>query len=86
MKVTSVARPTDKLGRIVIPKELRDAYNIIEHKTKIEFSCDGRDTIFIRPVRDICLFCGEEKDSLLVHYHNQLICKNCIKELQEKIK
>lgn len=73
MKSTGMIRRVDELGRIVIPKEMRDMFNIVE-KDLMEIFIDG-DNIILRKYEESCIFCGNTKN--LVTYKNKLICNKC---------
>ena len=45
MKATGIVRRVDDLGRIVLPKELRDTMDIAE-KDPLEDICRGREGYF----------------------------------------
>lgn len=75
MKNTGIIRRADELGRIVIPMEIRNRFNIKE-KDPMEIYVDS-DSIILKKYEPNCLFCGETKD--LVEFNNKIICKKCIK-------
>ena len=79
MKSTGIVRKMDELGRVVIPIELRNQFNIAE-KDPIEIYVDG-DSIVLKKYEKSCLFCGNTKK--LVAYKNKLICNKCLKQLNE---
>ncbi|SLK16227.1 MULTISPECIES: AbrB/MazE/SpoVT family DNA-binding domain-containing protein [unclassified Paenibacillus] len=76
MKSTGIVRKLDNLGRIVLPKELRDTMEI-EEKDPIEFLIDNtRGTIVLRKYQDrLCIFCGSPDNLFL--YRDRLICQSC---------
>lgn len=78
MKNTGIIRRADELGRIVIPMEIRNRFNIKE-KDPMEIYVDS-DSIILEKYEPNCLFCGETKD--LVEFNNKIICKKCISKLQ----
>ena len=39
---TGMTRPVDSWGRIVIPKEIRNTFNLVEG-TKMELAVEGKD-------------------------------------------
>ena len=83
MKSTGIIRRVDELGRVVIPIELRNQFNIIE-KDPIEIYVDG-SSIILKKYNPNCIFCGSSKD--LLHYNDNLICTKCknkIANLEEK--
>lgn len=61
MKSTGIIRKVDELGRVVIPKEIRDMLNIVE-KDLMEIFIDG-DSIILRKYEESCIFCGNKKKS-----------------------
>ena len=71
MKSTGIVRSTDYLGRIVIPKELRNVLDISE-KDCLEIFTDG-EQIILQKYQPACIFCGEAKD--IVNYKGKNICK-----------
>lgn len=79
MKSTGIIRKVDELGRVVIPKEIRDMLNIVE-KDLMEIFIDG-DSIILRKYEESCIFCGNKKN--LVTYKNKLICNKCIKTINK---
>lgn len=79
MKATGVVRPIDKLGRIVIPKEIRKTLDLYE-ECPVEIFTDG-DRIILKKYAPSCIFCGEIDN--VTGYKGKLVCKNCINELTE---
>ena len=77
MKKTGVYRRVDELGRIVIPKEIRDSQEI-NIKDPMEIYTDG-NTIILRKVEDSCIFCGRTKD--ICKFNDKSICSKCIKSI-----
>lgn len=56
MKYTGIIRRIDDLGRIVIPKAIREQLNIKEN-TPLEISVDGNTICLTEYVPDIDTFC-----------------------------
>mgnify|MGYP003301350641 CR=1 FL=1 len=79
MKSTGIVRKIDELGRIVLPKELRDTLNI-DHKDPIEIFVEG-DNIILRKYEPACIFCGNASDA--VNYMEKRICKECVAKINE---
>lgn len=77
MKSTGMIRRVDELGRVVIPKEIRNKLDIQE-KDPIEIYVDG-DCIILKKFESNCIFCGNTKD--LIEYKEKLICKKCLNNL-----
>ncbi|MEG0832491.1 MAG: AbrB/MazE/SpoVT family DNA-binding domain-containing protein [Oscillospiraceae bacterium] len=80
MKSTGIVRDMDKLGRIVLPIELRRTLDIGDHDG-VEIFTDG-DSIVLRKHVPTCVFCGSE-DELSV-FGNKNVCKDCRKKLAEE--
>lgn len=83
MKNTGIVRKFDDLGRIGVPKEIRDKFAIIE-KTPMSISVSGKK-IILEKVEDSCLFC--ESEEKLLEFRERLICENCmtnIRGIEEK--
>lgn len=78
MKNTGVVRKLDPLGRIVLPKELRD--NLDLEDAALEIFVDGED-IVLRKYEASCIFCGEASN--VIEYKGKKICKKCLKELKK---
>ena len=77
MKSTGIIRRVDELGRVVIPIEIRNQFNIVE-KDPIEIFVDG-STIVLKKFEENCIFCGNTKN--LIEYKNKLVCDKCSKQL-----
>jgi len=75
---TGIVRSIDNLGRVVLPKELRNTYSITPD-TPLEIFTDG-ESIVLRKYRaqGACVFCGEiSPDAVLLH--GKYICPACRK-------
>lgn len=79
MSSSGVTRPVDKMGRVVIPKEIREKLNIKSDVDKIEISVDG-DKIILKKHYDACFFCNKVAGG--VRYCNYVICHECIDKLK----
>ena len=79
MKSTGIVRKVDELGRIVIPIEIRNKFDIAE-KDPIEIYVDG-SSIILKKYQPSCIFCGDAKD--IIHYKDKNICSACLQQLQE---
>ena len=78
MKATGVVRKIDRLGRLVIPKELRRTMGWDED-TPIEFFVIDDNRIAIGEYRRGCIFCGDDED--VKQFNNKLVCVKCRKLL-----
>lgn len=79
MKSTGIIRRVDELGRVVIPIEIRNQFNINE-KDPIEIYVEG-SSIILKKFEPNCIFCGNTKD--LLNYEDKLICSKCSKKIGE---
>ena len=73
MKSTGIIRRMDELGRVVIPIEIRNQFNIAE-KDPMEIYVDG-SSIVLKKFEPNCIFCGNTKN--LLEYNDKLICEKC---------
>ncbi len=60
MKATGIVRKIDELGRIVLPRELRNKLNIRE-KDALEIYVDG-EYIMLKKFEMSCIFCDNEEE------------------------
>lgn len=79
MKATGILRMIDQLGRIVVPKELRDSFNI-EEKDKLEIFVTD-EGILLKKYSPGCQYCSNMEN--LTDYKGKLICSECIKSIAE---
>ena len=79
MKSTGIVRQLDSLGRIVLPIELRRSLNI-NTKDMLEIVVEG-NSVVLRKYESNCAFCGS--GNKLVQYKDKMICRRCLKEIQE---
>ena len=77
MKSTGIIRKVDELGRVVIPIEIRNQFNIME-KDPIEIYVDG-SSIILKKYEPNCIFCGNSKN--LIAYKDKLVCSKCAQKL-----
>lgn len=75
--VYSSYKKIDDVGRIVLPKDIREELGIkLNEMLKIDVE-DGK--IVICKAEDSCVFCG--KNDGLKKYMGKTVCKNCVNEL-----
>ena len=79
MKAVGIARKVDQLGRVVLPKELRDSLEI-NNGDPIEMYPDG-DLLYMKKYLPECIFC--ESTENVVEYKEKTICMDCISKLKE---
>ncbi len=80
MKSTGIVRKVDELGRIVLPKELRETFKI-DRKDPLEIYVDG-DNIILRKYEPACIFCGSANE--VVNYMGKRVCRECIENLKKE--
>ena len=81
MKSTGIVRNLDQLGRLVIPKETRKAFNLNDGDP-IEMFTDG-DEIILKKYNPGCHCCGSLDD--LKEVLGLKICPKCLKEFAKAI-
>ncbi len=82
MKSTGIVRQVDKMGRVVIPKEMRAQLKIENDVDSFEISMEG-ERIVLKKFHPTCLFCDSLTDVVTLGDH--IICKNCIEKLHSMI-
>lgn len=75
-----MVRPVDKMGRVVIPKEMRNHLGIENDKDSFEIYVSGR-TIILRKFEPRCIFCEDIRDC--IELNGIVVCKNCVDKLRE---
>lgn len=79
MKSTGITRPIDPLGRVVIPKELRNSMNWNE-SDRIEFYVEG-DRIIIKKFESGCHCCNNEE--VVAEVLGIKLCSQCIDDFNK---
>jgi transcriptional pleiotropic regulator of transition state genes len=79
MKSTGIVRKIDRLGRIVIPMEVRKIFNI-DSMDPLEISVE-KNRIVITKFAHGCIFCGSKKNLNL--FKEKKICTNCSSLIKE---
>lgn len=76
-KATGIVRELDQLGRIVLPKEIRDLLGLQPEIPLEFFFDDATETIMIRKYKtQECLFCRSTEG--LRMFKQQFVCLSCI--------
>ena len=73
-------RKIDKLGRVVLPAEIRKELNLSPEDT-VRLSEDREQIILVKK-SPVCYFCGEKGE--LIEFSQRFLCKNCLKELKKR--
>lgn len=79
MNNTGMIRRIDELGRIVIPIEIRNRFDIKEKDPMEIYVDDG--SIVIKKYETKCYFCENSED--LIEFRDKLICNKCIKDINK---
>ncbi len=79
MKSTGIVRKMDRLGRIVIPKELRRVMRIEEDVDAMEIFTEG-NTVILKKYEPSCVCCNESDPNIIL-YKGHSVCRKCIAEL-----
>ncbi|MBD7970371.1 AbrB/MazE/SpoVT family DNA-binding domain-containing protein [Paenibacillus gallinarum] len=79
-KNTGIVRNVDSLGRIVLPKELRDILGIEIGDPLEYFIDDANERLTVRTYRTMeCMFCSTTTG--LVYFKDYFICGPCVKQV-----
>lgn len=79
MKQIGTIRNLDNMGRIVIPKPIRNSFSL-DKNTPLHIFID-EDCIVLKKYETGCCFCGEMSNT--VAYNDSIICGNCITALYQ---
>ena len=79
MKSTGVVRPIDRMGRVVIPMEIRAMLNLKDNVDSVEIFMDG-DRVIIKKYQPTCVFCNEISSGVKFSGYN--VCNECIEKLK----
>ena len=77
MKKTGIIRRLDKLGRVVLPIELRRSLDWNEHDRIEIFIEDER--VVLQKYEPNCLFCGGTKN--LKEFRGKQVCARCVEKM-----
>lgn len=78
MKSTGVIRRIDELGRLVVPKEIRNKLGIADGDP-IEIYVEG-EKIILKKHQIACAFCGST--DTLSEFKGHKICQKCLDEIK----
>lgn len=81
MKPTGHVRKVDELGRVVIPIELRNEFNI-GPQAMLEIFVDGDSIVFAKHTEK-CTFCSAVED--LRVFKERPVCTTCKRQLSKQI-
>lgn len=77
MKATGIVRRVDRMGRIVLPVELRAQLGIGQG-TPVEIYRDGEVLVLVR-LHEACIFCGSSGS--LQGHDGKMVCQKCAAEI-----
>lgn len=77
MKTAGIVRNLDNVGRLVIPKEMRNVMGINEGDP-LEI-VQVNNEIIVKKYNRGCIFCGSDKD--IIEFNKALVCDECRKDL-----
>ena len=80
MKSTGMVRAVDKMGRVVIPKEIRKQLKVENDVDSFEIYMDG-EKVILEKHKPTCIFCDSPAES--VQYKDCYVCKDCIENLND---
>lgn len=81
MRATGIVRQIDELGRIVLPKELREVYNF-GARDGIEI-LTTEEGLLLKKYNPGCEFCG--KFESIKYFKGKKLCIRCRKEISEDV-
>lgn len=79
MKPADCICKIDRLGRVLIPKNLRQKLDL-SVDDPIEVFTEG-ESLVLKKYRKKCAFCGSEDD--VISFKEKYVCRSCIQELTE---
>ena len=80
MKSTGILKSVDELGRIVLPKKMRETLDI-DIRDKVEIFVEG-DCIILKKYVPTCVFCDSDQDILL--FGGKRLCRSCLNALKQQ--
>lgn len=80
MKSSGMIRPVDKMGRVVIPKEIRAKLKIQNDVDSFEIFMDD-DKIILKKYHPACVFCNSIVNC--IDFDSYVVCKDCIEKLND---
>ncbi len=77
---TGMNRKVDELGRIVIPKEIRNKFDI-KTNDRLDIYVENGAISLVKDDKK-CIFCSSTND--LIEHNNKHICNKCMQKLLKK--
>ena len=69
-------RSVDELGRIILPTQIREIFDI-KPGNKLSIYAD-EEKVFLKTGRSVCRICGSEK----IENEDLMICADCIRKIK----
>lgn len=82
MNATGFVRKIDRLGRISIPKELRDALEI-KNGSLLEMFVDDHKIMLLKAREPGCVFCKNSNPETNLLFQEHLVCLKCVSTLKK---
>ena len=79
MKSTGMIRSVDKMGRVVIPKEIRTQLGVENEVDSFEIYMEGNNVV-LRKYEPACIFCDEIREGVELGGH--IVCTECLEKLK----
>ena len=80
MKTTGIVRGIDRMGRVVIPREIRRQHRMENDLDEFDIFMEG-DKVILKKFRPSCIFCDAIVEN--IPYEGYMVCKSCIEKLQK---
>jgi transcriptional pleiotropic regulator of transition state genes len=80
MRATGIVRKIDELGRVVIPKEVRNTFDI-KDGDPLEIFVNEVGEVILRKYQPGCIICGNV-DNTTKTIHGKNICSDCEKTIK----
>jgi len=77
---SGISRKVDRLGRVVLPAELRKQLEINEGDL-MEIAVDDDGRIVLEKVAQRCVFCRATPPTELREFEDKLVCEPCVERL-----
>lgn len=81
MRAVGIVRKVDNLGRVVVPKEIRKAFEM-DNNDLVEIYTD-KDSVILKKYCPECVFCG--KVDYVHQFEGKNICSACMEAIADEI-
>ena len=82
MKSLGIVRRIDHVGRIVLPKELRRLFDLVDNEDSLEIFVED-DKIILKKYEPACVFCNNADE--VTDYMGKKVCRECIEKLSASL-